>query len=584
MDNAITAYFGGDTSNLKQATDEASIMMKVFGRDASMAVREIGSGMIGAVAILELGRAIKDVTVSEIDAAEKARSLGGAVSDQQQAWLDLHDAVTGTGGGLKEAFGTALSIIPQIGEGIGSMILSMQGIGPAAQKQYTDMNNAAVSTLANISAAHDKYIQEMPAKEAQMNAKIAATDEQIAQQQMSLQEKVNDNVQKQADLRAFMAQQDPSSEAYLKNKVQLEQLVLDSLKLQDEQQKKTAAQDANDSKLQLDVSKQYVQQESQAFDIRKQTQTTEQNIADLKQQIAQWTALSKDYSLSDAQQAVYAAAAQKGILDISKEKSSYEKLISLSVSDQIAMFGYETGAIKGVNGLTKDQYDLLVLQAAQKKLGVDMDQAAVAYKASGSQVDKDNLETLIKKNAELSKQVTLQTKIVANDNADVKALADQVAQVEAKNAEYNKEADALAGGNGLDGGGNPTDGIKGNGIGGNTQHYNDPSQELNYINDSMKNSQFNIGTLIQNLEAQKNQLNQNSFDPTANGTIQALTTRINALQAQYNAISPTNVTGSGVTSQVPTSQTQQQQTLLQSQTDSLSQIKANLDKIVNPPK
>ena len=575
MDNSITAYFGGDTSQLQEATDQASVMMKAFGREASMAVREIGNGMIGAVAVMEVVKGIKDVADAELTAAENARAMGEPISDQKQAWLDLHDAVSGTGGGIKSVAGDMISIFPEAGEAVGSFILDLQGIGPEAQKQYTDMNNAAEENLAAIAAARAKYIAEEPAQKAALNAKLKQLDEQLANDEMSLQDKIDANLQQQSDLKAFMLQQDPTSEAYLKNKVQLEQLELAQLQLQSQQKQQTAQQDAHDAALQLEVSKQNVQQAQQEFDIRKTTETTEQQISDLKQQISNWAKLASDASLSDAQQQVYAAAAEKDRVELAKTQDTYQKSISLSVQDQLAMFAYQTGSLTGINAISKDQYTLLQLQSQEKKSQVDLEQQLAIYQQTGSAADKEKLIALQQHTAELNNQIAAQQTIIANDKADDALIQQQTADEQKKTAAMQQQADVGAEGD-------PNSGAVSGSVTGYTNQFSSGAQEQQYVQQSMQNSRTNIQSLIQNLQQQKDQLNQAAFTPGASAQATALGVQIQQLQNQLNNISPTNTTGA--LGPAPTiSQNQANQQLTQQTNSTLAAIQAQLTAAFSPP-
>ena len=575
MDNSITAYFGGDTSQLQEATDQASVMMKAFGREASMAVREIGNGMIGAVAVMEVVKGIKDVADAELTAAENARAMGEPISDQKQAWLDLHDAVSGTGGGIKSVAGDMISIFPEAGEAVGSFILDLQGIGPEAQKQYTDMNNAAEENLAAIAAARAKYIAEEPAQKAALNAKLKQLDEQLANDEMSLQDKIDANLQQQSDLKAFMLQQDPTSEAYLKNKVQLEQLELAQLQLQSQKKQQTAQQDAHDAALQLEVSKQNVQQAQQEFDIRKTTETTEQQISDLKQQISNWAKLASDASLSDAQQQVYAAAAEKDRVELAKTQDTYQKSISLSVQDQLAMFAYQTGSLTGINAISKDQYTLLQLQSQEKKSQVDLEQQLAIYQQTGSAADKEKLIALQQHTAELNNQIAAQQTIIANDKADDALIQQQTADEQKKTAAMQQQADVGAEGD-------PNSGAVSGSVTGYTNQFSSGAQEQQYVQQSMQNSRTNIQSLIQNLQQQKDQLNQAAFTPGASAQATALGVQIQQLQNQLNNISPTNTTGA--LGPAPTiSQNQANQQLTQQTNSTLAAIQAQLTAAFSPP-
>ena len=576
MDGAITAFFGGDTTNLEAATKNASIMVKGFSGEASRAVREISEGFVGAVAVMEVIKGIKDIGSAEIEAAVNARQMGEAVSDQQQAWLDLHDGVTSTTGGIRDFAGFALGVFPSMGDAVGSFILDLQGVSPESQRQFTQMANDAEANLAHIAEARKKYLAEEPAERAKVNAELSNLDKQLADYDMSLDDKIAENLDQQAAIKEHMTQMDPQSLAYLKEKAQLEGLELEQLKLQDEQKRQTAAQDANDAKLQLDVSKQYVSQEQQAYSIRKDQQTSEQNIADLMRQQAQWLALSKDASLTESQQAVYAGAAEKASLDLTKEKSQYAKQIALSESDQLAMIAYQSGALNQQNTITRSQYDLLVTQAQQKKVSVDLSQQLAVYDQTGLDSDKQKVIALMQKNEQLTKSIDLQKQEIANDQADAAAIGQQVT---AEQAKYNAEVEA----NAADPFANQPDNPTGGSQVGNVQQFNDPSQELNYLNDSVSNVRTNISSQIADLQSQRNRLENQDFNPTAGSQVTAIDAKIQQLTVALNNVSTANVT-SGVAPTNTINSTQAQQQLLTQSNGTLTAISNQLNQILSPPK
>ena len=119
FDSSITAYFGGDTTNLRAATTEASIMVKGFSGAAGKAVREISEGFLGAVVFAEAVKGIKDIAEAAMDAAEQARNMsditGKALTDEQQAWVDLKDGITGSGASIKTFATAALEALPEMG-------------------------------------------------------------------------------------------------------------------------------------------------------------------------------------------------------------------------------------------------------------------------------------------------------------------------------------------------------------------------------------------------------------------------------------------------------------------------------------
>jgi len=430
FDSSIIAHFGGDTTGLQSATDEASIMMKGFSTGASRAVREIGQGFVGAVVFMEAIKGIKELSAAAIDAAEQERNTsmitGQAISDQGQAWLDLKDGAESTGSMFKSVGMTLVSVFPMAGEAIGTLINDMRGISPASQAQFTEMAAVAEYNLNKIKAAHDKFFEELPAKQAAANAKLSALDEQLVGDQISSGAKVLD----------LMAQQGPLLQAISDTEAEIavqRAAGRDTSAAQLALTNQEAALDQNKlaiEKAQLDVARDYVTSATEDFETKRETMTIEEQIAALKAQQLQYQQQESLYAdNAKATELLKAAAARDG-KQIAQDTLEIKKATALSEADELAMYVKETPALANLNTLSDEQYQSLKLQSQEKQNQYAIDQLLSLGIDNLNASQKALLNTLVQQSSELSKQIGF-----IQDQADAeKQLAAQAAAVAAATA------------------------------------------------------------------------------------------------------------------------------------------------------
>ena len=574
MDSSITAYFGGDTSGLRNATQEASVMMKGFSTQAARAVSEIGQGFVGAVVFMEAIKGIKDLASAAMDAAEQERTAfettGKAISDQGQAWLDLKAGATSVGGGIKSVLIDVVSVFPMLGEGVGGFINDMRGISPEAQKQYQDMENTAEGTIARIQAAHDKFLQELPKMQAAANAKLEALDTEYANSQEDSTDKVTQLTDKYNDILAqivstnqVISAQEAAGVDTSATKLKLTQENIDLM------QTALALQKAQTQATQDEISA-----AKDKFNTAKDTMTVEQQITALKAQEAVYLEQEKNDTNTAAQNKLLANAAAQVAVELAKTEDSYRKSISLSVEDQLAMFRFQTGTQTENNAITEDQYHLLVLQSQEKKNQVDLDQALQVYETTLSASDKARVEALQKQNDTLTAQIAIEKEVIANTppppgstptptpgggpKGIVPATQEQI---------DNSNGTTISGG-----------------VPGLFDQYNDSSQELTYLTDTVSNVKSNLQSMITDLQQQRNRLINQDFNPTAGPQIQAIDAKINQLQQQFNATTLANPLGSQQLGPTPLPNSQANMQNLQTISDTLTGINGTLANLLTPSK
>jgi hypothetical protein len=431
FNSSITAMFGGDTTNLRASTEEASIMVKGFGREASMAIRDIGAGFVGAVVIMEAVKAIKELGAAAIESAEKERELadatGGAVTDQSQAWLDLADSSTSFWSEVKIGATEALTQFLLIGEGIKSAVLSMEGASTQEQNLFDKIGNSAEVNIARAKAASDKFLAELPQKQAEANAKLEQLDQQYAASQDVGQDKVNVLTDKYNAILAQIvatnqvigaqeaAGADASAAKYKLTQEEVE-LMQTALALQ-------AAQ--------VQAAKDEVQAFNQKFDTEKSSLSIEDQISALKQQQVVYTSAAAAASGNEAQQEVLKNAAAKLGQQIAADTATIQKATALSLQDQLAMFEHQAGSLADLNTLSEDQYNLLVQQQQVKAAQYQVDQDIEAGYTTGTDQNQKDLATHTQKLAVLQQELAVMQQQVqaATDQAaaDAAVLAAQQA-------------------------------------------------------------------------------------------------------------------------------------------------------------
>lgn len=511
-DSSITAYFGGDTSGLRDATKEASIIVKGFGGEASRAVREIGEGFVGAVAIMEVVKAIKDLGGAAIEAAEKERemadSFSGAVSDQSQAWLDLADTSHGVWDEIKAGATGAMTNFLEWGETIKGVVGNMAGVSDQEQNLFDKIGNSAELNIAKAQAASDKYLAELPAKQAQANAKLTQLDAQFAATQETGQDKVNllnDRynaiLQQITQTNQVISSQeakgiDASAAKYDLTQEQIA-LMQTALALQTAETK--AAQDE-------------VAAFSMKFTAEKSSLSVEDQITALKAQQKLYADQAAAITGNEAQQTVLKNAAEKVGNEIAADTLALRKATELSESDRIAMFEYETKSLQGQNTLTLDQYNLLKLQSQETVAQVKYQNDLTAGYDNGDAAAKKELATDLAKADALSKQVAIQQQVVtAQAQAAAAAAADLLLQqqIAAAMQQQGMEESRIAGQ--YTNADNPMAGAT-YGVGmfgnGSTYYGSDPSYGDNQtqINDSVNNEKNQIAAQIKTLSEQRQQL------------------------------------------------------------------------------
>ncbi|HEY1792282.1 MAG TPA: hypothetical protein VGG34_05145 [Opitutaceae bacterium] len=419
FDSAIVAHFGGDTTDLRASTEEASIMMKGFSTGASRAVNEIGQGFVGAVVFMEAVKGIRDLSSAAMDAAEQERQAaevtGQSISDQSQAWLDLKDGIGDAKSGVVGFFTSAIGIFPAIGDGIGDMINTMRGISPEAQAQYTQMANTATETLARIKAAHDAYLKSLPAETAKVNAEMGAIDKQLADQEMNLQDKIAANLDEQARIKAQMEATNPASLAYLKEELALKQDELAMAKLQAEQDKQDQDEKAKIQELLVESDTKMVQRLNDEQKAKADTQTIDEQIVSLRALEAHYTELSAQNTSNQKDTELFLNAAAAARVEIAAKEESIRKATALSEQDQLAIFIKENPALENLNSLSDDQLKLLKLQSQEKQVQYQIDQLVGLGVDNLNAKQRDLLTALIQQNAKLQQAVDLTNQAIAGE-------------------------------------------------------------------------------------------------------------------------------------------------------------------------
>jgi hypothetical protein len=581
MDSSITAYFGGDTSGLQNATQEASIMMKGFSTQAGRAMSEIGSGFIGAVVFMEAIKGIKDFSDAAMDAADAEQQAseitGNAISDQGQAWLDTQAVVSGTGSTFKDVGMMLVSIPGMAGEAVGTLIDDVRGISPAWQQQYQQMSNQTTATLATIKAAHDKFMTDLPAEMAKMNEQLVALDKQYAASQTDSQDSVNDLTDQ---YNAILAQEvatnqviSTQEDAGLDTSGARKELLTEQVALM---QTAVALQAA-----QTQATRDEIQAATDDYKERADSMTVQQQITALVGQQVYYENQIGAATNTSAQNKLLANAAASLATQIASKEDAYQKSIALSAADQLAMFNYQAGTLTGINSISADQYKVLVLQSAEKKAQVDLDAQLAIYEQTKSAAAAAQLVVLQQQKAVLDQNLATAVAEVAADNADVTAINAQTAAETQKGAAAAAAAAAAAGPVGAEG--DPDSGSVSGGGPGTLDTYTNTGQEAQYISNTVRNVKANLLAIIQGLQDQMNALEGADSDPNASAEIKAIEDKINTLHAQYINVSASDIFGNNLTP-APISTTQGNQQLQQASNDTLTTISGQLDQIIGPSK
>lgn len=536
FDSSIIAHFGGDTTDLKASTEEASIMMKGFSTAASRSINEIGQGFVGAVVFMEAVKGIKEISSAAMDAAEQERATsqitGKAISDQGQAWLSLKDGIGDAKSGVLGFVTSAVSMLPEIGEGLGDIINTMRGISPEAQTQYDSMANTATTTLATIKAAHDKFLADLPTAYQATNDKIRAIDLQLADDEMTIQEKLDDNLQRQLQIKTQMAATNPSSLAYEKETLQLKQDQLAAENLQAQLNKQQSEEDQKVSEMALEMDKQTVAQNQQAFKVRSDTMTIEEQIVDLADQQDEYNGLALQDGLSEKQIAVYQQAQAQAALDMANKMAEVRKSTALSEADQLAIFIKETPALQNLNTLSNDGLLLLQQQSQEKQTQYQIDQLVALGVDNLNTQQKALLATLVQQSSERTKHIALIQQAVAAEN-QLQASEQAVLQTENEiDDAKQQQVDGAKGGSGGIPGYNTI--ITGSGVGGVNTQYQDQQ--------SMANAKANLEAEQKAIESRINGY-ENSDDPQEESLVAGLQAQLNALHQQEIDITPANLNG-----------------------------------------
>lgn len=247
-DSSIIAYFGGDTTDLKRASEEAGVIVKGFGRQASLAFKEIAAGFIGAVIVAEAVRAFKELATEAIDSAEKSRDalekLGEPIPHNVEALASLGDA-------FKSAKSFAVDMVSSILVGYVDVKSAVRGFIDDAlnftQSEQDAMNNVAQTaqrTIDAIAAARKKYIDELPAKEAEAEKQLADLRAKNTAAQQSAASNLRDITQKIADVDTGINNTIDGTLRNTQLRVEREKLIGDQIKYQADVTKEAATQEA----------------------------------------------------------------------------------------------------------------------------------------------------------------------------------------------------------------------------------------------------------------------------------------------------------------------------------------------------
>ncbi len=195
---SIIAYFGGDVKGLREATEEGSIIMKGFSRQAGMAVREIGAGFVGALIFSELIKAGKEAVLEAQKQRDEFEKLNKPIDANTKALAEFGDGMKSVKNGAIEAVGFIVSGWNLIGDSIGSGINRLRGISAAQEEAGEAAQRAADKQVA--AAEKLRAAQTDPAAIIALEKRIGDQREQIAAAGLTAEGKISALKQEQLDL------------------------------------------------------------------------------------------------------------------------------------------------------------------------------------------------------------------------------------------------------------------------------------------------------------------------------------------------------------------------------------------------
>lgn len=169
-DSSITAYFGGDTKGLREATEEGKIIIKGFSGQAARAFSEIGKGFVAAVAISELIKFTREA----VDEAQKTRDEFAKTGQQITQNTAL---IAAFGDRLDSVKKLAIDAGGGIASGLEAAIRGYQGLielGMGMSVKEVKEGFQAIDAAAEASSQKKVFLEENSAE------KIRAADERLA--------------------------------------------------------------------------------------------------------------------------------------------------------------------------------------------------------------------------------------------------------------------------------------------------------------------------------------------------------------------------------------------------------------------
>lgn len=223
FDFSIKAYFGGDTSGLKNAISSANENINKFSEGIKRTGLRIGEGLGVGVLIGAFVRLGAEAVKNAQQMRDSFDAIGEPVDENTRRLANFGDQLDDIKKGSINAVGSVVGFFNGMGESLGSVINRMRGVTAEQEKAAMTSEETTKRVLATIAEARKKSLQEnSPAALMALEKQLGEVQKANALANMTAAQKLSSLTTDQFHLYQKIANTKKNSAAHLTAEIELE--------------------------------------------------------------------------------------------------------------------------------------------------------------------------------------------------------------------------------------------------------------------------------------------------------------------------------------------------------------------------